>query len=276
MPYSVSRVFSTVVLSALLVACGGGGDPSPDVTSIQPESLKYGQKAVIYVLGKYLRNDMLAETGSCTNPSYSANSAPDAAILNCTVTATGSLPITIRRADGVFLFSTTLTVPEPQVTLATSLGNIVVELNPEAAPATVNNFLNYIYQSYYNGTLFHRVIPNFVIQGGGYTTGLEFKVGKGNPIALESNKGLSNVRGSIAMARTQDPNSATSEFFVNVLDNPSLDYQSPGNPGYAVFGRVVQGMDVVDAIAAVQTTSMNGFTDVPTTDVTIKVAVQSK
>jgi cyclophilin family peptidyl-prolyl cis-trans isomerase len=124
--------------------------------------------------------------------------------------------------------------------------------------------------------LFHRVIPNFVVQGGGYTTGMVKKTEQGDPIELESNKGLSNVRGSLAMARTYLPNSATSEFYINLVNNVSLDYKNAANPGYAVFGKVVQGMDVVDAIATEPTGVVGGFSDVPLVDVTLSLALQSK
>jgi cyclophilin family peptidyl-prolyl cis-trans isomerase len=264
-------------LVSLLTACGGGGsDFSPIVTQIRAKSLGYGQTAVIYVAGLYMRNDMIADTGTCTNPSFSSASTPGAAILNCKVTAVGPLPITIKSANGAVLFSQTLTVLSPRVTMVTSKGNVVMELNPQAAPITVNNFLSYVNSGYYTSTLFHRVIAGFVVQGGGYTTGLVKKAGQVAPIALESNKGLLNTRSTVAMARTSVPDSATSEFFVNLVDSPTLDYQSATNPGYAVFGKVVQGMDVVDAIAAVPTATVGIFADVPTADVTISLAVQTQ
>jgi peptidyl-prolyl cis-trans isomerase A (cyclophilin A) len=223
-----------------------------------------------------MRSDMVADTASCTNPSFSSQSSPDGAALSCNVTASGALPITIKAADGKVLYSTTLTVPLPQVTVLTSKGLIVLELNPSAAPKTVNNFLTYVSNGFYKGTLFHRVIAGFVVQGGGYTTGFLKKDGQLAPIAIESNNGLTNTRSTLAMARTSDPNSATSEFFVNLVDNTSLNYQSDTAPGYAVFGKVVSGMDVVDAIATVPTGVVNGATDVPSTDVTISLAFQSK
>ena len=124
--------------------------------------------------------------------------------------------------------------------------------------------------------MFHRVIPNFVIQGGGYTAGLVKQTGQSAPIELESNKGLSNVRGSLAMARTNLPNSATSEFYINLVDNLSLDYENAANPGYAVFGKVVQGMDVADAMATEPTGVVGGFSDVPLSDITLSLALQTK
>ena len=131
-------------------------------------------------------------------------------------------------------------------------------------------------KGFYRGSLFHRVIPNFVIQAGGYTTGMVKQTGQVAPIELESNKGLSNVRGSLAMARTYLANSATSEFYINLVDNVSLDYKNAASPGYAVFGKVVQGMDVVDAIAAEPTGVLGGFSDVPLTDIALSLALQTK
>jgi cyclophilin family peptidyl-prolyl cis-trans isomerase len=122
--------------------------------------------------------------------------------------------------------------------------------------------------------LFHRVIAGFVVQGGGYTTGLVKKPGQATPIALESQNGLSNLRGTLAMARTNEPDSATSEFFVNLVDNVFLDYRDSANPGYAVFGSVVEGMGVVDAIASQPTGTVNGVADVPLSEVTITSALQ--
>lgn len=273
------KTFLLTSLLALLTACGGGGDSgiTPMVSEVQGQSLRYGQTAVINVAGQYLRNNLVADTGTCTNPTFTSASTPSLAVLNCKLTATGALPITIKDAGGSVLHSTTLTVPAPQVTLVTSKGSMVLELYPNVVPATVNNFLGYVSSGYYANTLFHRVIAGFVIQGGGYTSGMAKKSGQGNPIALESNKGLFNTRGTLAMARTGVADSATSEFFVNLVDNRAkLDYQSATSPGYAVFGTVVKGMDIVDSIAAVPTATLNGNADVPTSDITITLAVQTQ
>ncbi len=143
----------------------------------------------------------------------------------------------------------------PHVVMETSEGAIELELNAEKAPITVKNFLEYVQKGHYSGTVFHRVISDFMIQGGGYTPdGNEKPTGSG--IQNEAQNGLKNTRGTIAMARTSDPNSATAQFFINVVDNTSkLDYPNPDGFGYAVFGKVVKGMDVVDKIRAVQTGS---------------------
>lgn len=159
----------------------------------------------------------------------------------------------------------------PRVALDTSKGRIVVELYPDKAPKTVENFLAYVESGFFDGTVFHRVIKGFMIQGGGFTPDME-KKGTRAPIVNEAETGLKNERGTIAMARTNDPNSATSQFFINHNDNPGLDYQGPRNPGYAAFGRVVDGLAVVDEIAGVETGSQKGFADVPTEPVVIEKA----
>ncbi|MBW2985646.1 peptidyl-prolyl cis-trans isomerase [Candidatus Woesearchaeota archaeon] len=153
------------------------------------------------------------------------------------------------------------------VILETSKGNIEIELNQEKAPITVKNFLNYVDKKHYDGTVFHRVISNFMIQGGGFTADGEQK-SVDNPIKLESNNGLKNDEGTIAMARTNIPDSATSQFFINVKDNNLLNY-APGNDGYAVFGKVVSGMEIVNTIKAVSTGTKFGMQDWPTEDVVI-------
>ncbi len=157
------------------------------------------------------------------------------------------------------------------VKLETSMGNIVIELNEQAAPVTVKNFLGYVEEGFYDGTIFHRVIPGFMIQGGGFTTEMEQKETR-EPIINEAKNGLKNERGTIAMARQNDPDSATSQFFINHRDNGPLNYVENGNPGYAVFGKVIEGMDVVDAIASVNTTTRRGMDDVPIEPVVIKSA----
>lgn len=158
-----------------------------------------------------------------------------------------------------------------KVKLETSMGDIVIELDEQVAPVTVENFLRYVQEHFYDGTIFHRVIPNFMVQGGGFTPDMKQKETH-EPIVNEASNGLKNDRGTIAMARTPHPDSATSQFFINHKDNNSLNYAGPGKPGYAVFGRVVKGMKVVDKIAKVQTTRRRGHADVPVVPVVIKSA----
>lgn len=152
----------------------------------------------------------------------------------------------------------------PLITLETSKGIILIELYPEKAPVTVKNFLSYVDSGFYDGTLFHRVIPNFMIQGGGFNSDMQRKSTKA-PIPNEADNGLKNDRGNIAMARTQDPHSATAQFFINIIDNDFLNHKSKSGQawGYAVFGKVVKGMDVVDAISKLKTTKSGMMRDVP-------------
>lgn len=160
----------------------------------------------------------------------------------------------------------------PVVVMETNMGNIRIELFPDRAPKTVENFLAYVDDGFYDGTIFHRVIPGFMIQGGGFTPDMSEKNTRA-PIENESQGGAANARGTIAMARTGDPHSATAQFYINHTDNSSmLDYGSrgPNQWGYAVFGRVTQGMDVVDAIAAVPTGNRGPFQNVPVDPVVIQ------
>ncbi|TAL95614.1 MAG: peptidyl-prolyl cis-trans isomerase [Paraburkholderia sp.] len=159
----------------------------------------------------------------------------------------------------------------PSVLLKTSEGDIRVELFPEKAPKTVANFLDYVKSGQYSGTIFHRVIPGFMIQGGGYTTSFVEKPTRA-PIPLESRNGLKNAAGTLAMARTSDPNSATAQFFINTVDNAGLDYPNPDGNGYAVFGKVTSGMDVVKKIEAEPTTTRGPMSDVPQKQIVIQSA----
>jgi peptidyl-prolyl cis-trans isomerase A (cyclophilin A) len=161
-----------------------------------------------------------------------------------------------------------------KVKLATSAGDIVIELDAAKAPKTVDNFLQYVKAGQYNGTVFHRVIPNFMIQGGGFDAEMHQKPTRA-PIPLEAKNGLANQRGTVAMARTMDPNSATAQFFINVKDNDFLN-AGPASDGYAVFGKVVSGMDVVDKIRVVPTGRKQGHDDVPLEPVVIKQATLEK
>jgi cyclophilin family peptidyl-prolyl cis-trans isomerase len=161
----------------------------------------------------------------------------------------------------------------PRVKLATSSGDVVLELAADQAPATVANFVQYVKDGFYDGTIFHRVIANFMIQGGGFTPEFEKKSTR-EPIPNEADNELRNQRGSIAMARTGEPHSATAQFFINVVDNPNLDHKAknPRGWGYAVFGRVVDGMDVVDSIRNVQTGNRGSYRNVPREPVIIRSA----
>jgi peptidyl-prolyl cis-trans isomerase B (cyclophilin B) len=162
------------------------------------------------------------------------------------------------------------------VTLETSHGNIAIELNAEKAPETVKNFLSYVNDGFFDGTIFHRVIPNFMIQGGGFMPGMVQKKTE-DTVKNEADNGLANDRGTVAMARTNDPHSATAQFFINHNDNGFLNHTAPSGAGwgYCVFGKVTDGMDTVDAIAAVSTGNDDGHADVPVETVTINKATAS-
>jgi len=165
----------------------------------------------------------------------------------------------------------------PKVVLETSMGDITLELYPDKAPATVKNFLTYVDEKFYEGTVFHRVISRFMIQGGGMTADMNEKPTH-SPILNEADNGLKNERGTIAMARTNDPNSATAQFFINAKDNTFLNFRSKTieGYGYCVFGKVTKGLDVVDAIEKTPTTTKGFFQDVPAKPVIIKKAYRLK
>ena len=157
------------------------------------------------------------------------------------------------------------------VEFTTNIGNFTVELDAKAAPITVANFVEYVNAGFYSDVIFHRVIAGFMVQGGGFDVNFDKKPTNA-AIKIESDNQLQNLRGTIAMARTSVPDSASSQFFVNLVDNEFLNYKSPSNPGYTVFGKVISGMDVIDAIAATPTTMRNGMRDVPQTDIIIQSA----
>jgi len=172
-------------------------------------------------------------------------------------------------------FSSTLTAKEnstdkavKKVVIETSFGNITVQLYPKKAPKTVANFINYVKENFYSNTIFHRVIPGFMIQGGGFTTSMKQKKTR-SPITNEANNGLHNTVGTLAMARTSNPNSATSQFFINTVNNSFLD-QSSSSYGYAVFGKVVKGMNIVHKIEFSATETKDGMRDVPVKPIIIK------
>lgn len=172
---------------------------------------------------------------------------------------------------GLALSSAVLASDMPQVSLKTSMGDIVLELDPEHAPKTVANFLQYVKSGFYKGTIFHRVIDGFMIQGGGYDVKMKDKK-TNKPIRNESDNGLKNVAYSIAMARTQDHNSATSQFFINVGDNAALDFPGRDGSGYAVFGKVISGQEVVDKIKGVLVDDIQGQQNVPVVPIVIQSA----
>ncbi|MBC3916300.1 peptidylprolyl isomerase [Undibacterium sp. CY18W] len=275
---------------ALLAGCGGGGSSSPTTTTpttptstavsvskVSTDQLVYRKITNFTITGQNLDKGINATITGCLKPTELAGSSATQKVLSCKIIAAGAFNITITAADGSSLYTGSVTVPlalQPQVTMVTNLGTMVIELNPAKAPITVDNFLQYVENGFYVNKIFHRVISNFVIQGGGFTTDLQQPTTLA-AIKLETPNGLSNLRGTIAMARTNVADSATSQFFINVVDNTSLDGLVAGN-GYAVFGKVVTGLDVMDKIKAVATTTVSGMSDVPVTPVLINSMVQTQ
>jgi cyclophilin family peptidyl-prolyl cis-trans isomerase len=269
-------VFSICTL-LVISGCGGSSGFPPVITGVKAQSLMFGRTATIYLGGKDLRSNLVVDAGiACTNPSFAVNSSTDLLVLNCLVKSVGEFTLSVKTETGDLVYSGSLNVPKPEVAILTNKGTISVELDPVLAPVSSVNFLSYVGSGFYSGALFHRVIAGFVIQAGGYTSGMLKKPGQLSPIILESKNGLSNKRGTLAMARTNLFNSATSEFYINLANNTALDYVNAGSPGYAVFGTVTQGLDVVDTIAAEPTGILNGFSDVPRNEISINLVLQSK
>ena len=185
----------------------------------------------------------------------------------------------LNKLIGLFLLFITMStevLAAPSVVIETSKGNITVELDSEKAPVTVKNFLEYVDAGFYDGLIFHRVIPGFMVQGGGMTEDMQQKATRA-PIKIESSNGLKNLRGTIAMARTSDPNSATAQFFINLVDNSFLDYRDSSRDGigYTVFGKTTEGIEVVDTIAKVKTGRSGMHSDVPVEAVKI-ISIKKK
>lgn len=255
---------AAAVLVSLLAACGGGGgDPGSAVTNLTVTSTNgvvgYGRNITLAVSGSGLNSDVNAAVEPGCFSMTRGTTTEGSMSFTCRLAAYGDLRVRVRTAEGKELATLRLDVPAPQVQFTakqgTVDGNFVVELDPRKAPKTVDNFLQYVNTSncWYRDRLFHRVIKDFVVQAGGFIAGLQPATGIGPPIVLESQNGLKNLRGTIAMARADAPNSASSQFFINVKDNPSLDYAGDASPGYAVFGTVVSGMDKVDLLSQVPT-----------------------
>lgn len=264
---NVKWIATSLALAVALSGCGG-----LETTDITAVGLMYGSTARFTVTGPNLDKGISLNALTCTGiTEVTASATPTQKVYTCTPGATGSMTVAAT-GGGVVLRSITVNIPLPQVTVKTSLGEFVMELDPGRAPVSALNFMQYVNAAFYNNLIFHRVIPNFVIQAGGFDAALSPATTR-DPIKLEIANGLSNVRGAVAMARTSAAASATSQFFINTVDNTSLDTL---NGGYAVFGKVIAGMTTVDAISAVPTGVSNGMADVPVTPVVITSMTQTQ
>ncbi len=258
---------TSLACTTALTACGG-----LETTDIALDRLMYGNTTNFTVTGPNLDKGVVLVAPTCAGiAEVIASATPTQKVYACTPTVTGNMTVAVT-GGGVVLRSITVNIPVPQVTVKTSLGDMVMELDPGKAPVSALNFMQYVNASFYNNLIFHRVIPGFVIRGGGFDAALVPATTRA-AIKLEIGNGLSNVRGAVAMARTSEAASATSQFFINTVDNTSLDTL---NGGYAVFGKVISGMTTVDAISAVPTSASNGMTDVPVTPVVINSVTQTQ
>ena len=275
----------SLTLLLLLSACGGGGDgPGITVTGIQADRLSYGQRSQFKITGSGLDTNITVNTQKCTGLAVLPGGSATEQIVACTPTATGTdvLRFEVTTREGSLLNAVQLSVPDPQVTLTTNLGTIVLELNPTLVPLTVNNYLQYVKDGFYNNTLFHRVVAGFVAQGGLLLAATppavtpKLQTGLREPIALETNKGLSNLLGTIGMARGAAANTATSQYYFNLADNTGLDYQNDTAPGYAVFGKIVTGLEVMTAIGQTPVATQYNLPNYPVSDIVVVTAAQTR
>ena len=253
-------------------------------TPLTADRLRYGQTSTFTLAGTGLDTGVQLAVAGCDGVVQLADSNATQRRFSCK--PTGALNVQVALNNGLALvYETALTVPAPQVTMLTTLGRVVVELDPGKVKTTVDNFLAYVASGFYDGTIFHRVLKGFVNQGGAFTGVANGTLTPQTPqtplrptIPLESNKGLNNLRGTIAMARQEDPNfnSAASSFFFNAETNTFLNYSSPTAPGYAVFGKVVSGQAALDAMNGVPTRNLGNNQGVPLTDIVLQTATQTQ
>ena len=286
MKLSLAKAFAFISIT-LLTACGGGGSPSPTetdiqtnqlvITSIEADRLMYTKLTAFTIQGYSLDKGLTINSKNCKGLALLAGGTSNKQVITCTIGAVGKAAVVIDGvlAGGTLVKSQTFDVPAPQVTMVTNLGTAVVELDAVATPLTTNNFLQYVNDKFYDNTIFHRIVTSgiFVAQGGWVTSVPAVQPGQRSAIALEVGKGLSNVKGTIAMARTAEPNSASSQFFFNLSDNVALDTASGG---YAVFGKIVSGLPLLDALAGVATSTQYGLSDFPSQSVVVQSAAQTQ
>lgn len=291
-----SRPAFVMTACALLTACGGGDSAGPTITAPTTGSPKYGQTLVLTLHGSDLDRGLVVTSSAACPGAALVNKAPwlstaTTAYYECTVAGIGAGAFFVKSAaGGGTLVTVPFTVPAPQVTMTLSNGAgvngaVVITLAPDRAPVTVNNFLFYVNAGFYGGTVIHRVVKGFVVQGGGYEGSIDASTVQADtkpvhaPIPLEDKVGLSNTQWTIGMARTNVPNSATSQFFVNLVDNSQALDASPTQAGYAVFGSLTAGTDTVNSAVAAPCvpTFISGAGDcTPVPNVVITSALQTR
>lgn len=249
----------------------------PVVLSIKADNLMYAKTTQLTMTGYSLEKDFNVTTQNCKGLALGSGGTSTSKSVTCKVGAAGvgAIRLEAKLTDGTPLMVRSFDVPNPQVTMVTNLGTLALELNPTAAPLSTDNFLQYVNDKFYDNTLIHRIVTSgiFVAQGGWLTSAPAIQAGQRAAIALEVGKGLSNLKGTIAMARAADLNSANSQFFFNLSDNTGLDTASGG---YAVFGKVVAGTAVLDAMASTPTSTQYGLNDFPNQNVLVQSVSQSK
>jgi peptidyl-prolyl cis-trans isomerase A (cyclophilin A)/peptidyl-prolyl cis-trans isomerase B (cyclophilin B) len=270
------RLLQAVILAAALTACVGSNETSdPVIDRIVIENTKYGQLGRFVIEGKHLDQEFSVSLSKCTGLAVAEGGLATSKTITCTVNGTGAATIFASFKDKQ-IYSANFNVPEPQVLMKTSMGDLLIELNPTAAPITVRNFLGYVNDQFYNKTQFHRIEKGFVAQGGWVDLTPAIKNPTRPAITLESTNGLSNLKGTIAMARTNEPNSATSQFYFNLADNLGLDYAQGVRDGHAVFGKIIQGIPVLDAIGQVPIANRYGLATFPAADLIITEVRQTQ
>jgi peptidyl-prolyl cis-trans isomerase A (cyclophilin A) len=276
--FNLASLALSATLLAALSACGGSDDSTstkPTVSEVSVDKLVYRQTSTFTIKGTDLTGTTFLHQ-ACLNLTELGTGTATERTYTCKIIRPGLVPLVVRDKSSNTVYSANQTIPlalQPRVKISTSMGDIEVELNPAKAPISVDNFLNYTEANFYTNKIFHRVIKDFMIQGGGFTADL-VEAPVQAPILLEAGNGLSNVRGTIAMARTSVLNSATAQFFINAADNQlQLDASSGG---YAVFGKVITGLDIVDLIQVVPTGVRGSYSDVPTTTVLINSVTRTQ
>jgi peptidyl-prolyl cis-trans isomerase A (cyclophilin A) len=267
-------------LTLTLTACGGGGGDKSAVTNMSAGNARYGNTATITISGRNLLQAAVTieVDGPCVSPTRSGAGSDDTQQFTCGINGVGPLTVRALDADGGTLARLSLEVPLPQVTVTTSQGSFVLELDPVSAPLAVQNFLGYLNAGFYRTTIIHRALADNLIQGGAYATGTVFKAPTAEAVNLTPNNGLKNLRGSIAAVTDLLPNSMRAQWFINLRDNPANDYVDANNPGNVVFGKVISGLDTIDKIGALPTRPdlAAQLTHVPVPEVVITATTQTR